>query len=554
MHKMEENAEAASDPVGQSMMARNSPTGPLKSWLRYAVPSVGDLVFVLLLAVLSCGTLAQGLLGDAGIGWHIRTGEWIRRAHAVPRVDPFSSIMQGKPWFAWEWLYDYVVGSLHTWFELNGVVLLTAVLIAVTFALVFRRMMARGAQLPVAIVVLLLALAASTIHFLARPHVISWLFAVLWFDALEGFTAEGNWRRLAWLPLSMLVWANVHGGFVVGLALVGIYSVGSCLAAATAGEVTERASASAHARVIAILGVVCAGITLVNPYGYQLHVHIYRYLTDRFLMDHIDEFLSPNFHGFPQRCLALLVLLTVFTLATTRKRVTASQLLVSLFAVYTGLIASRNIPTSSLLLAMIVAPQLSFALRELAENSEVSECVRRAAERFDSFSLRMAVFDDRLAGKVWPAFAILMLVWICAHHGWLGEVQTMDARFDDRRFPTKAVDYLARTEHDPAGQFPGGGVDAGVFCPDRWGGYVIYRLYPQQLVAVDDRHDLYGGEYFKRYLKIVRGEPGWREGLAETRARWVLVPADSVLAGNLISDREWSVAFEDSLAVLFRRR
>src|SRR5262249_47598501 len=106
LHKMEENAEAASDPVGPSMMARNSPTGPLKSWLRYAVPSVGGLVFVLLLAVLSCGTLAQGLLGDAGIGWHILTGEWIRRAHAVPRVDPFSSIMQGKPWFAWEWLYD----------------------------------------------------------------------------------------------------------------------------------------------------------------------------------------------------------------------------------------------------------------------------------------------------------------------------------------------------------------------------------------------------------------------------------------------------------------
>jgi hypothetical protein len=228
-------------------------------------------------------------------------------------------------------------------------------------------------------------------------------------------------------------------------------------------------------------------------------------------------------------------------------------LLVLLFSGYTGLIASRNIPTSSLLLAMIAAPQFSFGLRELAENSEVSDGVRHVAERFDSFSVRMAAFDARLWGKAWPAFSVMVLMWICAHHGWLGGARAMDAHFEDKRFPSRAVDVLAGTKHGPAGHFPGGDMDEGVFCPDRWGGYVIYRLYPQQLVAVDDRHDLYGEEYFKRYLKIVSGEPGWREGLAETHARWVLVPADSVLAGNLISDGEWSVAFRDSVAVLFRR-
>ena len=68
--------------------------------------------------------------------------------------------MQGKAWFAWEWLYDCVVGALHLWAGLNGVVLFTSVVIALTFALVFRRMMARGAHLPVAILILLLALAA----------------------------------------------------------------------------------------------------------------------------------------------------------------------------------------------------------------------------------------------------------------------------------------------------------------------------------------------------------------------------------------------------------
>jgi hypothetical protein len=538
-----ETAEAS----GASMARRTS-------WLGFLVPSVSDLVFVLLLVALTSGTLAKGLLGDAGIGWHIRTGELIRNTHEVPRVDPFSSVMQGKAWFAWEWLYDYLVGTLHMWAGLNGVVLLTGFVIALTFALVFRRMIARGAQLPVAIVILLLALAASTIHFLARPHVVSWLLAVIWFDVLERFEAEGNWRRLVWLPATMLAWVNLHGGFLVGLALLGIYFVGSAVPAWSARNVAEKAAACVRAKAIAITGVVCALFTLANPYGYQLHVHIYRYLSDRFLMDHIDEFLSPNFHGMAQKCFAVLVLLAVVGTAGARKKITLSQLLVVLFAVYTGMYASRNLPISSILLALIVAPQLSVVLKEMAGSREVSDGLRRSLARFDSFSARMAAFDARMAGRLWPGLAVVVLLWSCAHHGGIGSSHVMDARFDDQRFPVKAVDYLAGAHTGGvAAPLPTRAAGDAIFCPDRWGGYLIYRLYPGQLVAVDDRHDLYGTEFLKRYLKIVHGEPGWRDALSETRAGWVMVPAESVPAGLLASDSKWSVAYRDDVAVLLSR-
>ncbi len=508
---------------------------------------------MLLLVALTTGALAKGLLGDAGIGWHIRTGELISRTHEVPRVDPFSSVMQGKAWFAWEWLYDYVVGTLHAWAGLNGVVLLTGFMIALTFALVFRRMMARGAQLPVAIVMLLLALAASTIHFLARPHVVSWLLAVIWFDVLERFEAEGNWRRLAWLPATILAWVNLHGGFLMGFALLGIYFVGSAVLGWSARNVAEKAAAHTRAKAIAITGVVCALFTLANPYGYQLHVHIYRYLSDRFLMDHIDEFLSPNFHGLQQKCFAVLVLLAVVALAGARKKITVSQLLVVAFAIYSGMYASRNIPISSILLGLIVAPQLSVALREMAGSREVSDSLRRGLARFDLFSGRMAAFDAGMAGRLWPAIAIAVLCWACAHHGMFGPSRLMEARFDDQRFPVKAADYLAAGD---AGHGDGAvrrGAENAIFCPDRWGGYLIYRLYPEQLVAVDDRHDLYGTEFLKRYLKIVHGDPGWRETLLESRGGWALVPAESTLAGLLAAETTWSVAYRDDVAVLFRR-
>ncbi len=533
-----ENGRRASEYSSRAVEAE----GLRPRWLRLALPSVGDLVFVLLLLALTCGTLAKGLLGDAGIGWHIRTGELIRSAHSIPRADVFSSTMQNKPWFAWEWLYDFVVGLVHAWAGLNGVVLLTAVVIALTFALVFRMMMARGAHLPVAICVLLVALTASTIHFLARPHIVSWLLVVLWFGLLERFEAEGNWRRLAWLPAMTLLWVNVHGGFLLGFALLGIYFVSALLSVWTARIGIEKDSARSRAKVLAVAGIACGVLTLANPSGYQLHVHIYRYLGDRFLMDHIDEFLSPNFHGLAQKCFAGLVLLSVIATAGARKKITLSQVLVSLFAIYTGMYASRNIPTSSILLALIVAPQLSVILREMAGSREIGEGWRSLLARFDRFSTRMAGLNGGVAGHVWPAIAMVGLLWVCAHQGRLGSAQWMNARFDDKRFPVRAVDVLAGA-HD----------NGAVFCPDRWGGYLIYRLYPKTLVAVDDRHDLYGAEFLKRYLKIVHGEPGWEGALQDMKAGWVLVAADSALASLLVDRAGWKVEYRDATAVLFRR-
>src|SRR5271165_678461 len=148
------------------------------AWARWVVPSVSDLFFAALLGVLVFTTVSMRLLGDAGIGWHIRTGQMILATHAIPRVDPFSatasSITTGQPWFAWEWLYDVLVGWLDTAAGLNGVVLFTALVIATVFAWGVRLLLRTGTNVFVALVLVLLAASASMIHFLARPHVVSW--------------------------------------------------------------------------------------------------------------------------------------------------------------------------------------------------------------------------------------------------------------------------------------------------------------------------------------------------------------------------------------------
>jgi hypothetical protein len=250
--------------------------------------------------------------------------------------------------------------------------------------------------------------------------------------------------------------------------------------------------------------------------------------------------LSPNFHGLAQKCFAGIILLAVVAVAAARKRLCVSHLLVILFAIYSGLYAARNIPVSAMLLVLLVAPQLSSWLRDVAGNS-ISDKASRVAAPIELFGSRMGVLDAGAKGHIWPVLAVLVGLWACEHGGRLATHRVIAAQFDAARFPVAAADFLERSRTAES-----------VFCPDRWGGYLIYRLYPGVRVAVDDRHDLYGAEFLKRYLNIVHGQPGWGEALTEMKAEWVLVPADSPVNSLLAETNHWSMVYQDQTAVLFR--
>lgn len=523
------------------------------------MPSIGDLIFIALLGLLAYSTLSVRLLGDAGIGWHIRTGQLILSTHTIPGVDPFSSTMAGQPWFAWEWLYDVLVGWLEAAGGLNAVVLFTALLIALTFSWAFRLLLRRGTNFLVALALMLLAASAAMIHFFARPHVATWLFTVVWFYVLDSserkeYGSPADIPRRSWsvyvLPLLMLPWVNLHGGFLLGFALLGIYGLGATwdyfrLREDRFENALQKIKTGKRVRDLALVGLIGALATLVNPYGWKLHVHIYRYLSNRFLMDHIDEFQSPNFHGVAQKCFAFLLMLTLVALAAKYREapVRASHALVALFALYAGLYASRNIPVSALLLILVTGPRLSNALQTLAATfakRRIDPGLRGAAS--PHFLQRMQVIESSLRGHVWPIAAVAFTCWITFHGGALGTKPIMRANFDSKRFPVEAVSYLELHK-----------VQGPVFSPDSWGGYLIYRFYPQTKVAVDDRHDFYGEPFLKSYLKLVRVESGWQDFLQQHPVHCIVVPKNSALANVLSETPDWQPIYSDDVASAFVR-
>jgi hypothetical protein len=491
----------------------------------YLAPSLVDVLFISLVLALAYGSPSLRLLNDPGIGWHIRTGEWILQNHAIPHTDLFSNVTT-RPWFAWEWLFDLGVGKVHAWWGLNGVLAGGAIVIALTFALLFRLTLRRGASLLPAMVFVVLAVLASTIHGLARPHLFTWLFTLLcWYLIEEKRSTIWFWA----IPGIVLVWANIHGGFLVAFALMGLTLAGDLWNFVGGRDDHARADAVRVSRVLAAALVA----SFVNPYGTALYSHIYEYLTDSFLMQHIQEMQSPDFRTVAAKCLFVLLLLTLSIAIVRRSRLRPGEMLVLVFFAYEALFAARNIPLACIVLTLTVAPVL-------APPEESKSPIHPLRRRLRGFSDRMGAMEFQTRGHLWAIAFTVVTLGVCAHGGRLLGTQVIDANFNADRFPVHAVDFVV--QHPPTSP---------LFTTDAWGGYVIYRAWPTVRVVVDDRHDMYGSEYMKRYLKVVEGNWDWQQQLQATGAGAALVSPSSAIGSLLRLSPAWRLIYDDGQALIF---
>jgi hypothetical protein len=536
---------AAPEFVGAGLKDGTKTEDTASSPAQYLIPSVRDIIFLFLFWALLAGALANRPLADPDIGWHIRNGELMLATHTLTRTDPFSSTMRGQPWFAWEWLYDLLLGVLHHSCGLNGVVWLCAVIVATTFTFLLSQLLKRGTGLLLAIVLMLLAETAATIHLFARPHIVSWLFTLAWFVALERWQSGDTPRWLRWFfPASMVLWVNLHGAWLFGLALLVIYAFAGLVESWRAADPFAAVELGRRARVLLWAGLGSLLATLANPFGWRLHAHIYHYLGDRYLMNRIAEFRSPNFHGGAERSFAIILLAAFVALAGHRRRIRLSHLLVTLVCVYAGLLSSRNLPVSSMVLVLVIGPILWENFFSIANAAGAWRPMRGAARRIVAFSNRMGAQELSLRGHIWPVLGVVAGFIVCLHGGWLGSRHLINAHFDSTKVPASAVDFL---ESEPS--------RGPMFSTDSWGGYLIYRLYPSRLVVLDDRHDLYGEERVREILILMQGEPGWQDTLEKWGIQTVLLAPGST-AANLLRElpQEWRVAYEDKVAVVFEKR
>ena len=157
-------------------------------------------------------------------------GELILKEWRIPTLDPYSYHAPPLPWIAHEWLAEVIMATIYSVSGLTGIVLFFALLLALIHWLLYRTLREQSNDIVLCTIVTLFAAAASSSHWLARPHVFSLLFTLIWCYLLNQFQYK-NRPTLIYLPVIMLVWANLHGGFIIGFVLLSLYLAGNITAA-----------------------------------------------------------------------------------------------------------------------------------------------------------------------------------------------------------------------------------------------------------------------------------------------------------------------------------
>ena len=472
----------------------------------------------------------QKLFRDSDAGWHIRSGETMLAARSLPRTDPYSFTAAGHPWFAWEWASDLATAAVHRAAGLSGVAMLYGLAIAGGVWLWFRLHWSVGGDFLLAAAMSPLLLSTCNIHWLARPHVFGWLFLLASLCYAERDHGRFRARDAALIGVVSALWANVHASFFLGPAMALVYALAFFLRPLV--WAFDRRPEWLRARWFLQAAAVSALASLLNPYGWGLHVHVVGYLTDSALLSRIGEFQSFDFHaaGSGQIVACMLAAVAGGALALAERR--PQHFLLSMLVAAAALRSARVLP----LVALLLLPLANGAFSEwMRTASGLRQGVRRGIDRFLAYSGNLRRMDAR--GSGWAiAWTVPALCWA------LLEAPAIAARtgFPPDQFPVAAYAGVAKL---PAG--------ARLFAPDKYGGYLIYRSQGARKVFFDGRSDLYGAEFLRRYGRMVQIRPGWRESWNSFGFTHALLPNDYSLVPVLLA-AGWRPLYRDGTATLLQ--
>ena len=499
-------------------------------WLIPFLPSLTDFAFlwpVLLLFVLLPGSSV--LLSDGDTGWHIRTGEWIWQHKAIPTTDLFSFTKPHDSWFAWEWGWDLLFAGIHHFGGLGGVAFASVIILCAISALLFRLICRYSENDFLSLAFTAFAIFGSVIHWLARPHLISWLFALI-FAHLILSAEKGNTKALCWLPALMVLWVNLHGAFFVGIIMLLTSAVGEVLAALFRNE-PFGTTAWAKAQPYGSCTLACSVVTFINPYTWHLHWHIFHYVQDAKLLSTNAEFQPISFHhwaSLPFECMLLLGVGTIFWCA--RHCRFGPALLILLWA-HWSLLSARNIPFFLLLSTPLIAQFTNTALKDLMKVQRL----KGIASSITSFGCEFRPFEQ--SPHVYLASLLGLTGVACC---FALERPGFESQLNPRNFPVQALPFIKAAKFSRP------------FTTDQWGDYLIYHLYPAQRVYVDGRGDFFGADFLEKYTQIVNARRDWETNLRAQSVDAVVLPPGAPVVSTLKESKNWKLLFDNGSTVIFQ--
>lgn len=500
------------------------------------VPAAGSLaatlasrntLFVLVFMLLIFTAAAQPIT-DPDFWWHLKTGQHIVETRSIPHTDIYSFSRFGSEWVAHEWLSEAFMFAVFRAFSLGGLIVSFAAIVAAAFWLVYRRCRRLAGHPFVTGFALLLAAAATLPTWGVRPQMFSLLFGSIFISVLDRYARREAMTSIWWLAPALVLWVNLHAGFALGLVLILLTAAGVLLDWFLLRE-ESFSEAWGRLRPLCWLLLVCGAAVVINPNGVRIYSYPFETLRSQAMMQYIEEWHSPNFHNPLFQLFALLLLGTFAALALSGKRPRPSQILMLAATAWAALRSGRNVPFFALVAAPLLAEHLWAFIT--MQGWHESGALKQQAEPANPAPLQLL-----------PNILLSGLILLLAVLGVARAVAQQPA-VEAQQFPAAAVNYLR--EHQPPQP---------IFNEYAWGGYLIWKLYPDYRVYIDGRADVFGDDLVKEFLDVNNGRPAWKEALERRGIKTVLVKTDAALASLLRQDNAWQSVFADQQAEIFVRR
>ncbi|WP_211451614.1 hypothetical protein [Collimonas antrihumi] len=460
---------------------------------------------------------------DPDYFWHLKTGEYIVSRHALPAGDIFSFTRFGQPWVLHEWLFEVVLYGMFAWLGPLGVKLLTVTFAMSALGLVFVLTRRIGQSTSAASVLMLVALVPFVVGISPRPQLVTYTCFAIFLFVLLSHKYYNAGRSLLLLPFLMIIWVNAHGGYVIGIALISLFTACEWISY-WIGPVRAHQQKQ---RLVWLTQVTCATTlaSLINP-GFLAHWLYPFQVLGMAANERIQEWQSPNFHDFGPKAYLALVLLFILSYTFASRKPDVTEILIPSFFLVIGFLAARHIPVAVLAVTPFIALALSRGTiaaisRGWLRSSLATWCVKWLSSK----ELGQGEFVLN-----WIVLAILITSLVA----YAPTFHSKDKEKANEVLPVNAASFVAAN-----------GITGNMFNNYGEGGYLIYRLSPALKVFIDGRADMYGDKFFTDFLDIYEGKANWKEKFDRLSIDFAIVGKDAPIRQLLLADGSFKEVFLD---------
>ncbi len=458
---------------------------------------------------------------DPDFYWHLKTGELIAQTGAIPVTDPYSFTYGGQAWVAHEWLTELIFHAIERAGGFDALRGLPALAAAANFLLLYaiaRRLTGKESSAALATLLFFIPMVPS---FTLRPQIFTYLCFTFFLLALVDVKYLRSTRLLWWLPALMLLWVNLHGAYMLGFALLGVFIATEAgnrwLFPVRQSRGTQRLGLLCGVSLVAVLAA------LLNPQGVRMLLYPFETVAMEASRGLIAEWHSPDFHDLLPRVSLLGIFAYVLAAIYARRKPDLTEVVLPLLLIVAGLSAWRHLPLMSIVL-------LTFFCAMLRQLRPSELLLRRwTASRRKSVHAGQQVTRAQ-AGTI--HLLLLVAVVIAAANGAL---RTEHAGQTSKFVARGAADHVLTH-----------GLSGRLLNDYDLGGYLIYRLWPTHKVFIDGRADLYGDDFLKAYFRLDKGHEGWEKMIDEQGIDIVIYARAAALPQLLLASGRFTQVYGDA--------